>query len=112
MEINNIYNTDALDGMRVLKAQGFKADLIITDPPYELSNIIAGGNSSLAKSIQPAFNQLDTPALRKTVSHDYLQSMLDLQDTPNIYLWCNGKQIPYYLDFFVKKNNCKLDILI
>lgn len=32
--------------------------------------------------------------------------------TPNIYIWCNGKQIPDYIDFFCKKNKCNLEILI
>ena len=32
--------------------------------------------------------------------------------TPNIYIWCNHKQIPMYLDYFVTKNNCSFDIII
>ena len=37
MEINKIFNMDCLDGMRLMKEQGIKADWIITDPPYGIS---------------------------------------------------------------------------
>ena len=37
IEIDNIYNMDCLDGMRLMKEQGIKADWIITDPPYGIS---------------------------------------------------------------------------
>ena len=34
IETNNIYNMDCLDGMRLMREQGIKADWVITDPPY------------------------------------------------------------------------------
>lgn len=34
LELNKIYNMDCMDGMRLMKEQGIKADWIITDPPY------------------------------------------------------------------------------
>lgn len=37
VEENKIYNMDCLDGMRLMKEQGIKADWIITDPPYGIS---------------------------------------------------------------------------
>ena len=37
LEINKIYNMDCLDGMRLMKEQGIKADCIITDPPYGIN---------------------------------------------------------------------------
>ena len=37
LEINKIYNMDCMDGMRLMKEQGIKADWIITDPPYGIS---------------------------------------------------------------------------
>jgi site-specific DNA-methyltransferase (adenine-specific) len=112
MELNTVHNIDALIGMGALLFHGVKADLILTDPPYELENLKAGGRTPLSVSVQNAMNQLDAPALRKTVSRDYLEAMYALQDKPNLYIFCNGKQIPYYLDFFVKEKGCKYDILI
>jgi len=98
--------------MSALLSSGIKAPLIVTDPPEELSNLKAGGHTALAASVQNAMDQLDTPALRKTVSRDYLEAMWALQDVPNLYIFCNGKQIPYYLDFFHKERGCKFDILV
>lgn len=34
LEINNIYNMDCIDGMRLMLEQGIKPDWVITDPPY------------------------------------------------------------------------------
>lgn len=34
LELNKIYNMDCIDGMRLMKEQGIKADWCITDPPY------------------------------------------------------------------------------
>lgn len=38
--------------------------------------------------------------------------MLRVCKAPNLYIWCNGKQIPMYLDYFVKEHGCTFDILI
>lgn len=37
LEINNIYNMDCIDGMRLMLEQGIKPDWVITDPPYGIS---------------------------------------------------------------------------
>jgi site-specific DNA-methyltransferase (adenine-specific) len=112
MELNTIVQCDALTGMGALLSCGIKADLIVTDPPYELANLKAGGRTELALSRQVSMDQLDTPTLRKTVSREYLKAMWEIQDVPNLYIFCNGAQIPYYFDFFVKEKDCKYDILI
>jgi site-specific DNA-methyltransferase (adenine-specific) len=98
--------------MGALLARGVKAALIVTDPPYEIPNIKGGGNTKLAANVRASLSQIDTPNLRKTVSREYLEAMWALQDIPNLYIFCNGKQIPYYLDFFHKEKGCKYDILI
>lgn len=36
IEIDNCYNIDCIDGMRLMQEQGLKADWCITDPPYGL----------------------------------------------------------------------------
>jgi len=68
MELNTIHNADALTGMRALLSHGIKADLILTDPPYELTDLKAGGHTELAAKVQNVMDQLDTPTLRKTMS--------------------------------------------
>lgn len=37
LEINKIYNMDCLDGMRLMREQGIKADWVLTDPPYGIN---------------------------------------------------------------------------
>ena len=48
IEIDNIYNMDCLDGMRLMKEQGIKADWCITDPPYGIG--IDGQKLSINKN--------------------------------------------------------------
>lgn len=50
MELNKVYNTDALSMMDDLIEEGFQADLLVTDPPYKT---ITGGDSNGANSVRP-----------------------------------------------------------
>lgn len=67
LEINKIYNMDCLDGMRLMKEQGIKADWCITDPPYGIG---ADGSSNwggpvLAKATQYTAKQWDKQRIEK-----------------------------------------------
>lgn len=48
IEIDKVYNMDCLDGMRLMKEQGIKADWCITDPPYGIG--IDGQKLSINKN--------------------------------------------------------------
>ena len=48
LELDKIYNMDCLDGMRLMKEQGIKADWCITDPPYGIG--IDGQKLSINKN--------------------------------------------------------------
>lgn len=87
-------------------------DLIITDPPYLIENTKAGGKSDLAKSIQVMNDELLNDELTQGIKQDILVEFMRVMKIPNLYIWCNHKQIPMYLDFFVNKNKCSFDILI
>lgn len=112
INFNNVYHMDSLDGMRQMIEQGIKVDLILTDPPYDMPNTKAGGNSNLAKSIQGAFTELELANLTKGITYEFLDLMVQLQDKINIYIWCNTKQIKFYLDYFIDKHKCKWDEII
>jgi len=112
IELNKIYNIDCLEGMRLMKEQDMKADLIIADPPYLIRNTNTGGKSRLSKSLQPMNDEILNNNLTGGITEEYLDLMWELMKTPNIYIWCNGAQIIQYLDFFVKKHKCNFDILI
>ena len=87
-------------------------DLIITDPPYLIENTTAGGGSNLAKSIQNMNNQLANEELTQSIRKEILDEFMRIMKVPNFYIWCNHKQIPMYLDYFVNKHKCSFDILI
>lgn len=112
LEINNVYNMDCLFGIRQMIAQGLKVDLIVTDPPYFIRSTRAGGKSELARSIQPMNDELQNNNLTVGIDESHLEAMWDVMKKPNIYIWCNGAQIPQYIDFFVKKKKCKMDIIV
>ena len=92
--------------------EGIKVDLILTDPPYDMPSTKAGGKSELAKSIQGAFDELKNANLTNGITYEFLDLMVQLQDNINIYIWCNLKQIKFYLDYFIDKHKCKWDEII
>lgn len=112
IEINKVYNLDSLIGMKQMIKQGIKVDLILTDPPYEMERGGTCAKSKLGLNLQSNFKELEDNNLTKGITRDFLELMVKLQDKINIYIWCNGKQIPFYLDFFVKEHKCKFDVLI
>ena len=67
LEINKIYNMDCLDGMRLMKEQGIKADWCITDPPYGIgaASTPTWGTSRLAKETQYTVKQWDKQRIEK-----------------------------------------------
>ncbi len=87
-------------------------DLIVTDPPYLITNTTAGGKSNLAKSIQKMNDEIFEKNLTKGFDLKILDEMLRIMKKTNIYIWCNHKQIPLYIDYFVTKHKCSFDILI
>ena len=87
-------------------------DLIVTDPPYLIENTKAGGKSNLAKSIQNMNDQIQNSNLTNGFDIKILDELVRVMKKINIYIWCNHKQIPMYIDYFVKGLNCSFDILI
>lgn len=41
-----------------------------------------------------------------------LDELIRVMKNINIYIWCNGRQIPNYINYFIEKLNCKLEIII
>ena len=110
IELDTIYNQDCLAGLKVLPDKC--VDLVVTDPPYLIENTKAGGKSKLAKSIQNMNNQIQTNNLTAGFDIKVLHELVRVMKNINIYIWCNHKQIPMYIDFFVKELGCAFDILI
>lgn len=87
-------------------------DLIVTDPPYQIDNTKAGGNSKLAKSIQKMNNEIEAANICDGFNLKVLEEMVRVMKKINCYIWCNAKQIPMYLDYFVKQRGCTFDVLV
>lgn len=87
-------------------------DLIVTDPPYQIDNTKAGGKSALAKSIQSMNNELEAANICDGFNKSVLDQMVRVMKNINVYIWCNAKQIPMYLKYFVEGLGCAFDVLV
>ena len=87
-------------------------DLVIIDPPYQIDNTKAGGKSDLARSIQGMNNEIKEKNLTNGFDFSILEDLVRVMKNINCYVWCNHKQIPQYLEYFVNQLNCNFDILI
>jgi len=106
-----VQQTDAISFLSSLPRGSAK--LIVTDPPYDIPNTKAGGNSNLAKTMQSYQDELRLNSLDKCLGVAWCEYISHIQDGKiNCYIFCNKKQIPMYLNYFVGKLKCSFDILI
>ena len=83
-------------------------DLIVTDPPYELETEGSKENS-ISKTFANCNNQIK--GISEGINLDILKEYMRIMKKPNIYIWCNKKQILEYLKFFVEKHKCSFEIM-
>ena len=107
---NNIYFEDCLKGMK--KMPDNCVDLIITDPPYDISATNGGGTVNEIKKLNESLKELvDADIVDgydiELFGKEFVRIMKDI----NIYLWCNKAQIYDYLKFYVGQHNCKFDLI-
>jgi site-specific DNA-methyltransferase (adenine-specific) len=105
-----LLNGDAYELIKTLPDRS--VDLVVTDPPYLIESTETGSKSRLAKSIQKMNNQLAEGVLTTGVNNTILEELVRVMKKINIYIWCNHKQLPQYLDYFVTRLGCRFDILI
>lgn len=110
IQMNKIYHEDCLKGMRRMKTGS--VDLIVTDPPYLIESTKAGGDTRLSRSIQMTNDEIEQSNLTAEFDYQILDEMVRVMKKINLYIWCNHKQVPMYLDYFVKQHKCSFDILI
>ena len=104
-----LYNDDCL---KILKSMSDKSiDLVITDPPYEISTK-GGGSISKVKHLDSSLNKLSEDEIDKGYNfYEVHKELVRIMKNINIYIWCNKIQIPQLFDFYVTENRCKFDIL-
>ena len=82
-------------------------DLIVTDPPYLLET--EGGNTSIGVEFKKIKDDLDKIA--EGIDYRILDEYMRVMKKPNIYIWCNKKQILEYMKYFVEKHDCSFEIM-
>lgn len=107
---NKILNQDCIIGIKDIPDNSI--DLVIIDPPYLINNHNTRSDSDLSKEVQKYNDELYKFNLTGGYDKRILQELIRVMKKVNIYIFCNGEQIPFYIDYFVNKNKCKMDILI
>lgn len=110
MNVDEVYLGDCINVIKNIPDKSI--DLIVTDPPYLIECTKAGGKSKLTDTIQRMNDELVNSKLTNSINSDILDELVRVMKNINIYIWCNHKQIPMYLDYFVKIHNCSFDIII
>lgn len=89
-------------------------DLIITDPPYDIDakSHRSTNTNGLTKHFNAVLEDLEAANITNGIDNAILNDFMRVMKTPNIYIWCNRKQIISYLDYFVKLHHCGFDILV
>ena len=108
--LNKIYNEDCLIGIK--KIPNNLIDLVIIDPPYQINNHNVKYDSDLARSINNYNNELYDTKLTNGYDYKILDELIRVLKKINIYIFCNGEQIPFYIKYFVIDRKCKMDIII
>ncbi len=101
------------DCLEVLKDIPDKSiDLIVMDPPYQISATNGGGSVNKVKKLSESLKDLVDADITEgydieKFNTEFIRVMKDI----NIYIWCNKAQIPDYFNFYVNKHKCKFDII-
>lgn len=108
-ELDNIYNEDCYKAIKDIPDKSI--DLIVTDPPYEIET--EGGNTNIGKSYKNGLiKEFLSMDITDGINIEILDEFMRIMKKPNVYIWCNKKQVHDYLDYFVKKHNCKFEIMV
>jgi len=95
---------DCLNGLRQIADKSI--DLIVTDPPYEITTSGAGIYKQADKQY---VKELDF--MKDGFSEDILTELCRVMKKVNLYMFCSQKQIIPLLDYFVTKRKCNYNIL-
>ena len=108
--LNTIYNEDCQIGIKRIPDN--YVDLVIIDPPYLINNHNTAYKSELSKYINSYSDELYINNLTSGYDYKILEEILRVLKKVNLYIFCNGEQIPFYIRFFVLERKCKMDIII
>lgn len=111
MEVNKIYNQDCMIGIKDMPDNS--VDLVVIDPPYDISiSTSIPDKSRIGKDIKAVQKELIESNLVNGYDMSILDELIRVMKEINIYIWCNGRQVPKYIKYFVEKLNCKMEIIV
>lgn len=67
---------------------------------------------SVGNQAQSLLKELNEKNLGDGIDMRICDEFMRIMKKPNIYIWCNKKQIYKYLDYFVEKAGCTFEILV
>ena len=107
---NKILCGDCMEGLKELP-DGC-VDLIMMDPPYllETNNGHGGRGFGPMKGSANYMKELHHGTFTEGITNDVLDELMRVMRKINIYIWCNERQIPQYLDYFLDKG-CNFNVL-
>ena len=108
VKLNSIILGDAYEVIKKIDSKSI--DLIVTDPPYLISKG-SSGNGRISKQMLKLTNELQDSDVANGIKLDILDEFMRIMKKPNIYIWCNKKQILPYLNYFVGIHKCSFEIL-
>ena len=100
---DQIFNEDCLKGLARIPDSSI--DLIIMDPPYYFGENAKGAGHFGDRQVYQEIGDIN-----EKVNTDVLDEVLRVLKTPNVYIWCNKKQIGQYITYF-EARGCFTDIL-
>ena len=108
-----LFNEDSLVLMKDMIERNIKVDLILTDPPYEIGTVNGGGSVNTKKGFSKSLKEgIEKANIIKGFDYNsFFDSWDKLQDNINIYVFCNKKQIPIYMNRYVNEKKCTFNIL-
>lgn len=122
MEVNKIYNEDCLLGLAKIPDKSI--DLVVTDPPYlhtkgrginrETGKAYADGHSKFANSdlySTKGFMMGEMSTFGEEQIDKVLTEYVRVCKIPNMYIFCNETQVPYYT-IWAEKHNLMFSILV
>lgn len=97
------------DSYKLIKELPDKSvDLIVTDPPYLLETEGSKENN-ISKTFANCNSELKN--IDEGINLEILDEFMRVMKKPNIYIWCNKKQIIDYLNYFVVRVGCSFEIM-
>lgn len=106
---NSIILGDAYEVVKQIPDQSI--DLIVIDPPYEISSS-SSSSGKISESLQKLTKELRDVHITEGIDSQIFDEFMRIMKKPNIYIWCNKKQILQYLNYFVGVHKCAFDILV